>query len=60
MKQSQNMRNLSLPTGKLGADKFLKLKARLREVDASDREIRFLYGTLYSNPTVLYNFFIRL
>lgn len=59
-RNKNNLRDLSLPTGKLNNEKFSKLKARLREVDASDREIRFLYGTMYSNPTVLYNFFIRL
>ena len=32
-----NLRNLELPTGKLNEEKFMKLKARLREVDASDR-----------------------
>lgn len=36
-RQTQNMRDLSLPTGKLNPEKFDKLKARLREVDASDR-----------------------
>ena len=54
------MRDLSLPTGKLNSEKFMKLKRRFQEVDVCDREIRFLYGTMYSNPTVLYNFFIRL
>ena len=33
---------------------------RLNEIDPNDIEIRFLYGTMYSNPTILYNFFIRL
>lgn len=59
-KNTSNFRDLSLPIGKLESSKFDKLKARLQEVDASDREIRFLYGSMYSNPTVLYNFFIRL
>ena len=36
-RHSANLRNLELPTGKLNEEKFNKLKARLREVDASDR-----------------------
>lgn len=38
----------------------MKLKMRLMELDFCEPCDRFLYGTMFSNPTVLYNFFIRL
>ena len=47
-------------SGALNEEKFSKLKERCLEIGDEDPEMFFLFGTMYSNPTVLYNFFIRL
>lgn len=55
----KELRNLKLPMGKLNEDRFEGYKLRMAE-GGFDEDEKFLYGTFYSNPTVLYNFFIRL
>ena len=61
MKRSdKNVRDLSKPAGMLNKDKYDKLRERCIEMGDEVDELRFIYGTNISNPTVIYNFFIRL
>ena len=59
MKIDSNVRDLRQPMGKLNEDRFESYKERMVEGGFPEEE-KFLYGTFYSNPTVMYNFFIRL
>ena len=53
-----NLRNMELPVGRLNQTRFEGYQIRIQECDDPDQH--FLYGSFYSNPTFIYNFFIRL
>jgi hypothetical protein len=61
LNNAKNYRDLTQPMGKQDEGRFQEFIRRMNDVESNvDSTNKFLYGSFYSNPTIITHYLIRL